>query len=101
MALARKHDLVVIHLYDPIETAFPSLGIAPLYDKETGKKIWINTSSSAYKKKIAKSFDQNSSEPKELCKKHRASFISINVQEDYVPELIKLFKITNIERKSA
>lgn len=100
-ALARKHDLVIIHLYDPIETSLPSIGIAPLVDKESGKKIWVNTSSRAYQKRLSNSFQENRENLKELCKKHRASYVSINIREDYVPELIKLFKVRNIERKSA
>ena len=32
-ALARKHDLVAIHVSDPRETDLPKLGLVPLYDK--------------------------------------------------------------------
>jgi len=101
IALAKKHDLVVIHLYDPIETSMPSLGITPLFDKETGKKIWVNTSSGSYRKKMQKSFSDNTNHLEDLCRKYRASYLSINTRENYVPSLIQLFKVRNINKKSA
>ncbi|MEM9326029.1 MAG: DUF58 domain-containing protein, partial [Bacteroidota bacterium] len=42
--MARKHDLIVIQLFDPRESLFPSLGIVPLFEKESGRNIWVNTS---------------------------------------------------------
>jgi uncharacterized protein (DUF58 family) len=101
IALAKKHDLVVIHLYDPIETSLPSLGIVPLFDQESGKRIWVNTSSKRYREGLNHSFEENRTYLEELCRKYRASYVSVNTREDYVPGLIKLFKVRNTERKSA
>ncbi len=94
-ALSKKHDLVIIHLFDNRESNLPRLGIIPLYDKETGKTHWINTSSSSFRKKLVDTFDSNQNELRQFCKKHQVNYLSLNTQENYVPMLIKLFKLRN------
>jgi len=92
-ALARKHDLIVIHLYDLRETSLPRLGIIPLYDAEKQRTTWVNTSSKQYREDMANRFEKRSAELEKLCHQNRADYISINTQEDYVPALIRLFKV--------
>ncbi len=94
-ALSKKHDLVIIHLFDDRESKLPRLGIIPLYDKETGKTHWINTSSPAFRQKLQETFGQNQEELQQFCKKHQVNYLSINTQENYVPMLIRLFKLRN------
>jgi uncharacterized protein (DUF58 family) len=92
-ALARKHDLVVIHLYDKRETNLPSLGIIPLYDQESRKTIWLNTSSKAFKREMNGIFHDNQVCLEQLCKQYKASYLAVNTEEDFVPKLVKLFRV--------
>lgn len=100
-ALAKKHDLVVIKISDNREDKLPKLGIIPLYEKESKKTIWVNTSSKEFRQLIDKSNASNSFDLKEFCKKNQANYLSVNTREDYIPQLIKLFKLRNKTRKSA
>lgn len=99
-ALARKHDLVVVHLSDKRETAFPRMGIVPLYEKESKKTIWVNTSSPAFRKKVETIYHGNQYELEKLCRKNQANYLSIGTEDDYVPKLIRLFKVRNKIKKS-
>jgi uncharacterized protein (DUF58 family) len=98
-ALARKHDLVTIHISDRRETDLPKLGIVPLYDKESGKVLWMNTSSGNFRQGLYNTFSGNKIELENLCRKHNANYLTIDTNEDYVPKLIKLFKVRNKARK--
>ena len=100
-ALAKKHDVVVIHLSDKRETHLPNLGISPVYDKETNRTLWVNTSSSLFRNKLQNNFHNNAAEMLNLCRKYRAAYAPISTSENYVPKLIKLFKIRNKSKKSA
>jgi uncharacterized protein (DUF58 family) len=94
-ALARRHDLVVIHLSDKLESNLPGLGIIPVQDKESGKTLWVNTSSADFRKKISDSHIRRREELTRFSRKHEVNFISLDTQEDYVPKLLKLFKVRN------
>ena len=94
-ALARKHDVIVLHLYDELETKLPNLGIIPLYIAEQKRTVWVNTSSSDFQEKMQEIFNENRQKIEQLCKELQANYLSIESKEDYVPKLIKLFKIRN------
>jgi uncharacterized protein (DUF58 family) len=91
-ALARKHDLVIIHLAHPVEYRFPRLGIIPVYDKETRRTRWINTSSRNFRQQFQGGFEKRKQQLETFCLKNDANYLWIDVQEDYVPLLVKLFK---------
>jgi uncharacterized protein (DUF58 family) len=92
-ALARKHDLVVLHLYDQRETNLPRLGIIPVFDTETRQMVWLNTSSSDFRKRVRDVFNENQQRLEHLCKQYKANYVAIDASSDYVPTLIKLFKV--------
>lgn len=94
-ALARRHDLVIVHISDKRETRLPRLGIIPVEDKESGKTLWINTSFGDFRKKISDRLEDRKSQLTAFCKKHQINFISLDTDEDYVPKLLRLFKIRN------
>lgn len=98
--LARSHDLVVIQINDVRETNFPKLGIIPLEDKESGKTLWRNTSSGAFRKIMDHNMTQKQQMLEQFCRRNQANYININTDEDYIPKLIKLFKVRNKVRKS-
>lgn len=98
--LARKHDLVMIRITDKRETKLPKLGIVPVYDKESQKTMWVNTSFGPFREKLNKTYRSNQAELETFSKRHQINFITIDTEEDYVPELLRLFKIRNRSRKS-
>lgn len=100
-SLARKHDLVVIRISDKRETQLPKLGIIPVLDKETHQTIWVNTSFGGFREKIAAHATTRQQELADFSKKHQINFLSIDTDEDYVPKLLRLFKVRNKFMKTA
>jgi uncharacterized protein (DUF58 family) len=99
-ALARRHDLVIIHISDKRETRLPKLGIIPIIDKETQRTLWVNTSFGDFRKKINDRLIERKQELEKFSRKHQINFISLDTDEDYVPKLLRLFKIRNQSLKS-
>lgn len=98
--LAKRHDLVAIHLKDDRETKMPRLGIVPVYDKESRKTIWVNTSSAEFRKKLEDRYSRGKGDFERFCRKHEINYLEINTKDNYVPQLIKLFKLRNKTLKS-
>jgi uncharacterized protein (DUF58 family) len=95
-ALAKKHDLIVIHLTDEREFRLPRLGLVPIIDKESQQKKWVNLSSKAFQNELKESFLRNQTELENICKKYRADYLPIQTNQDFVPKLVKLFKVRNL-----
>ncbi len=100
-SLARRHDLVMVQVSDKRETNLPKLGIIPVLDKETKKTIWVNTSFGNFRDRIREHHGSRQTELSDFSKKHQINFLSVDTDEDYVPKLLKLFKIRNKSLKSA
>jgi uncharacterized protein (DUF58 family) len=92
-ALARKHDLVVLHIHDARETNLPSMGIVPVVDAESGSLTWINTSSSQFKMSAKAQLLKRQETLSRICRQNRASYLAVDTSEDYVPALIRLFRV--------
>lgn len=99
-ALARRHDLVMIHISDKRETRLPKLGIIPVVDKESQKTLWINTSFGDFRQKISSRHEGRKTELIDFSRKHQINFISLDTEEDYVPKLLRLFKFRNRSLKT-
>jgi uncharacterized protein (DUF58 family) len=94
-ALARKHDLILIHISDAREKVLPRLGIIPLQDPEAGTIHHVNTSFGRFPAQIRQLFSSRRHTLEALCRKHQINFVSITTGEDYVPALLQLFKMRN------
>ncbi len=94
--LARRHDLIVLHLQDIREHHLPAMGIVPVLDKETGRTIWLNTSGEEFQKRYLAQYTQNKENLMRLCQKYQANYLTIETNEDYVPQLVNLFRLRNL-----
>jgi uncharacterized protein (DUF58 family) len=100
--LAKRHDLIVIQLLDLRERSIPGLGIVPVVDKETGKTIWLNTSGAEFQQHYYAQYKQNQDRVIRICQKYQANYLAIQANEDYVGQLVNLFRLRNrTSKKSA
>lgn len=86
-----RHDLVGIRVYDPARRS-SRRGIVELRDAETGRKVWVDTSSRAVRDHYAESWRQRSAEIEATLKHNRIDTATVSTDGDYVAELMKLFK---------
>ena len=92
-ALARKHDLVMVHLLDKRETDLPRLGIIPMVDPESNRTVWVNASSPWFRKRVREDFAQVGKKIEQFARQNDINYVSIDSQQDYVEPLVKLFRI--------
>ena len=89
---ANKHDLAAIRVYDPREQQLPKIGLVRVADAETGAETWIDTSS----RRLRRNYETWNREVEEaiqqLLMMYRIDNVSIGTNQDYVQELIRLFK---------
>ena len=90
--LARQHDLVVVQLLAPQEVAFPALGIVPLRDAETGLQRWVDTSAPAFQAQYAAQTQARHEALRTLCRRQRVGLLTLRTDEDFVPQLVGLFR---------
>lgn len=87
-----RHDLSVINIYDPREREIPDIGLVKVEDAETGRSQWIDTSSSAVRTSYRLWNKKTSEATTSLLRRYRIDNVSISTDQDYVKQLILLFK---------
>ena len=50
--LARRHEIVAVRLYDPLEMELPDLGLLVFQDAETGDLAWVDTHDRGFRKRF-------------------------------------------------
>lgn len=95
---SRKHDLVSLIIRDRAEDQLPSLGLAPIVDFESGKRLWIDTSS----KSVRNDYNQRKAAHQkytiELLRKAGIDYTEIYTGQPYTKPLMQLFKKREAKR---
>ncbi len=51
--LARRHEVVAIRLFDPVEAVLPNSGLLVMQDAETGEQMFVDTHDKAFRQRFA------------------------------------------------
>lgn len=87
-----KHDIMAIKVHDERDRELPNIGIVEVEDSETGRREWLDTSSRAVRRFWAENYDKRAAAMKNLLQQNRVDMVDVATDEDYVVELIKMFK---------
>ena len=89
---ARRHDIIGVQIHDIRERELPNVGLIRAQDAETGKLIWVDTSSKKLRTRYQEHFDNHSETFKQTFLKSGLDTVSIRTDESYINALLKFFK---------
>ena len=88
----KRHDMIGIHVFDPLDQQIPDIGVVLTEDLETKETFWIDTSDKQFRKNHTTYFDEHLKSTKDTFAKSGAQFVSICTTDDYVKKLQVFFK---------
>ena len=88
----RKHDVVAIQVYDHWDRQMPDLGLVRMVDAETGVEQYVDTSSRKLRDAHHRYWMKRQMKLNETLQKCNVDSISVATDEDYVKQLLLLFK---------
>ncbi len=83
--IARHNDIVLIHVYDPIEAELPTPGHYKVSDGTT--ELALNTSDPNLRKQYHDHFEQHQQRLARLCMQHRMYLLPLSTQDDVLTRL--------------
>jgi uncharacterized protein (DUF58 family) len=89
---AKKHDLIALNIFDEREVELPSVGLIHMRDAETGKKVWVDSSSRKTRNEYRKYYFNRQDKATEIFRKYGVDASHLNTKEDYIKPLMSLFK---------
>jgi uncharacterized protein (DUF58 family) len=90
--LSQKHDVIAIHLRDPLEQQLPKIGLLELIDRETGKTLLVDTTSALFRKRFLKTAGEKQEALEKLFQRLQIDRIDIPANASYIEPLFKFFK---------
>ena len=88
-----KHDIVALRITDPREYEIPNVGMIRVFNKESGKYSWLDTSSKSVRENYAQWWSDKNAEISRLFMKCGVDNALLSTDRDYVKDLMKLFKV--------
>jgi uncharacterized protein (DUF58 family) len=88
----KRHDIIGINVSDKRDKEIPDIGVMKVRDAESGKMIWVDTSSTSFRKKYAANYLQHEQYTRDVFMKSGSSFVPIQTDDDYVQKLQLFFK---------
>lgn len=88
-----KHEIMAIKIFDPREQTLPDVGIVEFQDAETGKRVWVDTTSAKVRDNYAKHNQRCNFIVDNTLVRNKVDKTECGTDEDYVKALIKLFKV--------
>ena len=89
---SKKHQFLGMRIFDEKDNEIPDVGYAFFRDVETGKQIWVNTSSQRWRYNYAEAQKQKLRHLKDAFEKSSASFVEVNPEIDYTKILYSYFQ---------
>ncbi|MBN3035224.1 MAG: DUF58 domain-containing protein [Bacteroidales bacterium] len=87
-----KHDLVALRIFDIRETELPNMGLVRFFNKETGKRMWVDSGSRLVRQNFQKHWRDHDLFLNNLFVRNGVDYATIRTDEDYVHPLVNLFK---------
>ncbi len=88
---SRRHDLLAAQIVDPHERSLPRAGLLELADTESGRRIMIDSSSRAVRRRFESAAGAHDRALREALRRAGADHIAITPTDDCVHALMELF----------
>jgi uncharacterized protein (DUF58 family) len=91
--LANKHDVILLHVVDPIDRALPNLGLISFMDPESGEERIVDTGDTNIREQYALAFAERSIRLDKMAKNAKADLITLHTDQSYLEPLANFFRM--------
>jgi uncharacterized protein (DUF58 family) len=88
----RKHDLIGLQIYDPVEKSLPDLGLLKVHDPETNTQFWLDTHSLTERSSYQKKRETHFAHFKQQCDRIKFDLVQLSTAEDYIEPIMRYFR---------
>jgi uncharacterized protein (DUF58 family) len=88
-ALAQRHDVIAIRLYDPLEMALPDLGLLTIQDAETAEQLLVDTHDRGFRSRFAAAVDEREDALHDGFSHAGVDVLELSTEDDIVDALLR------------
>ena len=87
--LARRHEVVVVRLLDPLELELPNLGLIPMRDAESGEYLMVDTSDKGFRQRFARLAQAREAQFMDAIVKAGVDALELRTDDDLLDALVR------------
>ena len=87
--LAKRHEVVAVRLYDPLERALPDLGMVVVEDAETGEQAFVDTHDRAFRARFAQIAERREQEVRDALTAAAVDTLELATDDDLVGAVVR------------
>jgi uncharacterized protein (DUF58 family) len=91
--LARRHDVVAVRLFDPLEMELPDLGMVPLRDAETGETLMVDTHDRRFRQRFAELASQREQALRQALSASGVDALELRTDDDLLDALVRFCQL--------
>jgi uncharacterized protein (DUF58 family) len=88
--LARRHEVVALHVTDPREVDLPAAGLLYVEDAETGEQIFVDTDDEGFRSRLRALALERRAAVYDACERAGVDAHTVSTDEDLVPALVRV-----------
>ena len=87
--LARRHEVVAVRLYDPLERELPDLGLLTIQDAETGEQLFVDTHDRGFRKRFTAAAERRELELRSSFREAGVDALELSTNDDLVDAILR------------
>jgi uncharacterized protein (DUF58 family) len=87
--LARRHEVMAVRLYDPLELKLPDVGLVTLEDAESGEQLFIDTNDPAFRKRFEALTAQHEADLRATLGQAQVDTLELATHDDLLESLLR------------
>ena len=99
--LARRHEVVAVRLYDPMEQELPDLGLIVLQDAETGEQVFVDTHDRSFRKRFAQAAERRESALRAALAEAGVDCLEVATDDDLGGALLRFTELRKMRSRLA
>jgi uncharacterized protein (DUF58 family) len=99
--LARRHEVVAVRLFDPLEMELPDLGLLAIRDSETGEQVWVDTHDRRFRRRFAAAAERRERELRAAFQRAGVDALELSTEDDIVDAIMRFAELRKQRRRWA
>jgi len=87
--LAKRHEILAVRLYDPLEMEMPDLGMLVIEDAETGEQLFVDTHDRGFRKRFAAAAQRRERELRHALRDAGVDALELCTDDDLVDAIMR------------
>ena len=87
--LSRRHEVVAVRLYDPLESELPDLGLLVFQDAETGEQLLVDTHDAGFRRRFADAAEKREAALRAAFRDAGVDALELSTEEDVLDALVR------------